>query len=346
MDTIQLLKYSTTNTYLIRGRDGYLLLDTGWAGTLPAFYGALGDLKVAAQEIRYVLITHYHPDHMGIAQDITETGAQLVIVDVQKIFVHGSDAIFAKEEKTAFTPVDESRAQVISCAESRAFLKDFGIEGEILHSPGHSDDSISLWLDQGALFVGDLNPLYEREMHFGTQIDATWERLLAKKPKTVYYGHAKPAELEVDDAKTPGQERIIPQVGEAYDAATVGSETVKPQAGTAKFAEDVGSDVRRGSASALGKTKSEATGYAENAASDGRRSSDPTLGKMETPTDPRLYTLVGRIMKYIDKGMNLQKIVKKTGADATFVEDVARMYLTHTNVGVQGILDRIEIKGK
>lgn len=282
MDTIHLLKYSTTNTYLIRGRGGYLLLDTGWAGTLPAFYRALGDLKVAAQEIWYVLITHYHPDHMGIAQDITETGAQLVIVDVQKNFVHGSDAIFAKEAKTPFTPVDESRAQVISCAESRAFLREFGIEGEILHSPGHSDDSISLWLDQGDLFVGDLNPLYEREMHLGTQIDATWEMLLAKKPKTVYYGHAKPAELEADEA-----------------------------------------------AEASGRTNREST----------------TTQATEKP-DPRMYTLVGRIMKYIDKGMNLQKIVKKTGADATFVEDVARMYLTHTNVGVQGILDRIEIKGK
>ena len=35
-----------------------------------------------------------------------------------------------------------------------------------------------------------------------------------------------------------------------------------------------------------------------------------------------------------------------TGADKVFVEDVARMYLTHQNISVQGILDRIEIKGK
>ena len=39
-------------------------------------------------------------------------------------------------------------------------------------------------------------------------------------------------------------------------------------------------------------------------------------------------------------------IARKTGADPVFVQDVARMYLTHQNVGVQGILDRIEIKGK
>ena len=29
-----------------------------------------------------------------------------------------------------------------------------------------------------------------------------------------------------------------------------------------------------------------------------------------------------------------------------FIQDVLRMYLTHQNVGVQGILDRIEIKNR
>ena len=49
---------------------------------------------------------------------------------------------------------------------------------------------------------------------------------------------------------------------------------------------------------------------------------------------------------FFNEYSKLRKIHKKTGADKTFVEDVARMYLTHQNVGVQGILDRIEIKGK
>ena len=51
-------------------------------------------------------------------------------------------------------------------------------------------------------------------------------------------------------------------------------------------------------------------------------------------------------MKLIDKGYTLDKIRKKTGADAVFIEDVTRMYLTHPGVSVQGILDRIEIKGR
>ena len=51
-------------------------------------------------------------------------------------------------------------------------------------------------------------------------------------------------------------------------------------------------------------------------------------------------------MNLIDKGCDVKKIQKKTGADISFIQDVMRMYLTHQNVGVQGILDRIEIKGR
>ncbi len=51
-------------------------------------------------------------------------------------------------------------------------------------------------------------------------------------------------------------------------------------------------------------------------------------------------------MGYVDKGYNIDRIRKKTGADKTFIEDVTRMHLTHRDVGVSGILDRIEIKGR
>jgi hypothetical protein len=51
------------------------------------------------------------------------------------------------------------------------------------------------------------------------------------------------------------------------------------------------------------------------------------------------------MMKMIDKGYDVKKIQKKTHADEKFIENVMRMYLTHQNVSVQGILDRIELRG-
>ena len=65
--TITELKYSNTNTYLIEGDKGTILFDTGWAGTFVAFCRELGEKHKVLQDIDYLLISHFHPDHMGIA---------------------------------------------------------------------------------------------------------------------------------------------------------------------------------------------------------------------------------------------------------------------------------------
>lgn len=267
------LKYSNTNTYLIEGDKGRLLFDTGWAGSLSAFCSSVGALDVSVQSIDYVLISHFHPDHMGIAQEIADLGPAIVVMDIQRDYIHTSDFVFAKENNPSFKPVKDDDVKLLKIADSRAFLENIGIAGEIIHTPGHSDDSISLRLDSGELFVGDLNPLYELELHTGTQIEETWMRLLALNPKTIYYGHAKKTDLEN---------------------------------GVPKADADTGVEIN---------------------AND-------------------LHSLVSKIIRSIDKGVSIDCIQKKTGADKTFIEDVTRMYLTHQNVGVQGILDRIEIKGK
>ena len=267
---IKEIKYGTTNTYLIKGESGALLFDTGWAGTLPAFCHAMGAAGEKVQDIRYILISHYHPDHMGIAQEIADMGATVCAADIQRNFVHSSDRILERDKKARFLPIEDEKIRYFSIEESRVFLKEIGIDGEVLQTPGHSDDSISLLLDSGELFVGDLNPLYELELHRGTKIEDSWNMLLSRKPRRVYYGHAPSADLRVNP---------------------------------------------------LGKL----------------------LGR-SAPDD--IYALVKKITKFVDRGVPKDTIVAKTGADPVFVEDVTRMYVTHPGVSVQGILDRIEIKGK
>ena len=264
------LKYAKTNTYLIKGKDKYILFDTDWAGTFSLFCKSLKKHGIKVQDIGYLFISHFHPDHMGIAQEIAESGVQIVVMDIQQNFIHNADQIFEKEKRSKFIPIDDSKIRIVSISESRAFLSEIGINGEIFHTPGHSDDSISLYLDDGFLLVGDLNPLYELEAHKGTQIADSWDILLNLKPKVVYYGHAKAAVLDKSTPKT----------------------------------------------------------------------------SLEKVSDKEIFSLVKKIMKCIDKGYSVDIIQKKTGADPEFIQDVARMYLTHQNVSVQGILDRIEIKNK
>ena len=267
------LHYSSTNTYLISGSKGILLFDTGWAGTFRAFCREMGKLGIPVQKISYILISHFHPDHCGIAQEIAEYGPTIAVADVQCEHIHAADDVLKREPGKDFRPIDDRGIRVVSCDSSRSFLKEMGIGGEIIATPGHSEDSISLCLDDGSLFVGDLNPLYELEMYRGTRIGESWELLLARHPKTIFYGHARTAQLETSAGHTSAGQQ-----------------------------------------------------------DEGKRA-DRDAGQE--------YALVKRIMRYTDKGYSAERIQEKTGVSADWIRDVMRMYLTHTNISVQGNLDRM-----
>lgn len=183
---IQLLKYGNTNCYYIKGKNGSILVDTDWAGTLQAFYKKIKELNI--KNIDYLLITHYHPDHMGIAQDIIEMGTKLLLIDVQQDYIHSSDIIFQKDKNIQFKPIN-TEPVIISCKQSRNFLKELGINGEIIHTPGHSDDSISLILDNASAFVGDLYDLKSAITFNDDKINNSWNKILSYNISKIYYGH-------------------------------------------------------------------------------------------------------------------------------------------------------------
>ena len=183
------LKYGNTNTFFIRGTQSGLLVDTDYAGTLPAFYKAMKNAGIRMSDIKYVLATHYHPDHMGLVGQLAEQGIKLLLVDVQKEAVHFSDIIFEKD-KLPYSVINEADAFVISCEESRAFLSSIGISGEIIYTPSHSKDSISLILNDGSCFAGDLEPSeYLEAYENNTALKNDWDLILSFQPKTVFFAH-------------------------------------------------------------------------------------------------------------------------------------------------------------
>ena len=185
------LKYGNTNTFFIRGKNGNLLVDTDYAGTLPLFYKELKKNNIKLNDITYVLATHYHPDHIGLVSELIELGVKLLLVDTQIEYVHFSDEIFNRDKRIKYTPINSNEAVIIKCEESRAFLHSMGIEGEIVSASSHSNDSISLILDDGTCFVGDLEPIdflgaYEENI----KLKEDWGLVMSYKPKIIYYAHA------------------------------------------------------------------------------------------------------------------------------------------------------------
>ena len=74
---------------------------------------------------------------------------------------------------------------IVAVKESRRHLKKLGINGAIVATPGHSDDSMSLVLDEGMAFIGDLTPLSLGD----EKVKQSWEKLKELGVNTFYAGH-------------------------------------------------------------------------------------------------------------------------------------------------------------
>ena len=68
-------------------------------------------------------------------------------------------------------------------------ILEIGIAGEVLHTPGHSDDSVSLLLDNGAAFTGDLPPLEFVGMEDPQVVASSWELLRERGATHVHPAH-------------------------------------------------------------------------------------------------------------------------------------------------------------
>ena len=89
---------------------------------------------------------------------------------------------------------------IISVSESRALLHRMGIAGEILHTPGHSQDSVSLLLDDGPVFVGDLTHPRLVGPENPEVVRASWQLLKDRGATQVYAGHGPIRPLPALDA--------------------------------------------------------------------------------------------------------------------------------------------------
>lgn len=184
------LKYDNTNTFFIRGQNENILIDTGYAGTLHEFFKEIKKNNIKLSDISYVIATHYHPDHMGLISELMKLGIKLLLIDIQIEYVNFSNEIFFKNKRLNYSPIDTSHAVIINLNDSKEFLNKLGIKGTIIHTPSHSDDSISIILDDKNCFVGDLEPIeYLNAYENNQKLLNDWNKILNFNPKIIYYAH-------------------------------------------------------------------------------------------------------------------------------------------------------------
>jgi glyoxylase-like metal-dependent hydrolase (beta-lactamase superfamily II) len=185
--TIVNVGYRSTNFWVISSGTSRLLVDIGWPGMMGMMRANLERMDIPLNELKYVLATHYHIDHAGVAEEFKQAGVPLLVMDVQVEAIPAMKKWIKPEDN--YLDITMEGNVIISLGESRALLSEIGIEGEIIHTPGHSDDSVSLLLDDGAVFSGDLT----HEQFVGNEdpevVSASWQMLRDKGGKRVYPGH-------------------------------------------------------------------------------------------------------------------------------------------------------------
>jgi ribonuclease/clavin/mitogillin len=185
--TIVNVGYRSTNFWVVSAGTSRLLVDLGYPNTMGLMRSNLERMGVPLTELRYGLATHYHYDHAGLAQDFKKLGVPLIVLTPQVEAIPLMKPYMKPTDH--YTDITTHDNVTIDFAESRALLARVGMAGEILPTPGHSDDSVSLVLDDGSAFVGDLTPPRFIGEEQATVTTASWRLLQARGATRVYPGH-------------------------------------------------------------------------------------------------------------------------------------------------------------
>ena len=183
------LTYKSANCYLIPSKDGWVMIDTGLPDTFSQLLQLLNQNNISIYEINYLIITHFHPSHAGLTQNFKDLGTNLLLHESQVNYFTKLNLVYKKNPKANFKDITASNHIILNDYDSRNFLLSIGIEGEILSTPGHSDDSISLIIDNDCAFTGDLPTYSMLEVYEDIVIEDSWDLIKQYHVKTIYPGH-------------------------------------------------------------------------------------------------------------------------------------------------------------
>ena len=165
------LDLGKANVFLLEGKDGLALVDTEVVGARERLEMALRKNGFMLRDIKHILITHAHVDHVGGLREIqAATGAQ--------VWAHRLDAPFVKSGEHPPYP-DRSQLGLfdrllgtliersVGAAQPSAPVHHEVEEGDVLgiirddlsvvHLPGHSPGQVGFWFrDERVLLGGDV----------------------------------------------------------------------------------------------------------------------------------------------------------------------------------------------
>ncbi len=192
--------------FLIKG-EKYILVDTGLPQSFEKIKKFFIKNKINPKDISLIILTHNHLDHTGgIMKMKTLTGAKVLIHKIEGDYLAKgistpvqARSFFAKLIMIVMKdPIIKSfKADLL--IENNLNLNQFGVNGEVIHTPGHTAGSLSVLLNNGETIVGDMISGYHKRKYAIAKYPFIWNdinelrnsinMLLNKGAKVFYNSH-------------------------------------------------------------------------------------------------------------------------------------------------------------
>jgi hydroxyacylglutathione hydrolase len=209
--------------YLIREK-GTIMIDAGGKNKTTALKKALKDIEVEPNTIGLIVITHGHPDHTTSAKDFKDlTGAKIAMHQLNKQCLETGEWNKTHLPKPAkgsiwgwfWSKIPNpffAHEKITPCAVEVAIgdgglpLNYYGISGRIVCTPRHTKGSVSVVLDSGEAFMGDLAMnKFPLRVNAGlptlaediVAVRESLRHLLELNVTTLYPGHGKPFSMKI-----------------------------------------------------------------------------------------------------------------------------------------------------
>jgi len=186
--------YKSVNCYALEVGGEYLLIDVGMPATFGELVSVLKRKSVPLERIRFLVVTHFHPDHCGIAQEVKSAGVTLLLGGVQEC--HLAEANRALAKFPGYLPISDIGNAIVATDSRAAWKAATGIDGVLLHTPGHSDDSVSVVIDGVGAFVGDLRPPVAYTGTSTALAEMSWQKIRAAGARKAFPAHGRAFDLD------------------------------------------------------------------------------------------------------------------------------------------------------